>query len=378
MRPRTVPGDRGSATMTTRHDGTLRVDRPQVPPGAPGCRSSAPVGARLVVHGPRHDPPHDDGAGVVEPDHGVGAGQDEVLHLRVVAVDDPSGPGDPPADLGAELLAGKLLPVGLMEDRVELDVGQGEAVRELAGERRLPGARATDDQDPTHACILAEEGAAILSACPDLDDLGTARPMRELAGNRIFTIDAPARRRGAPRAAPGPARLPDRARSTSTSCSTACARTGASVLLDFLGFGFSDKPDSRYTHARCRPTSSTRSPPTLGLAAARAAHPRHGRHRRRRAARPQHRRRVARRRSPDACSPTAASTSRWRTSRAGQQLLARPARRAPRARARSTRRRSAAGVAGTFSPHSTVDDDELAAHVAARRARRRPPHPPAH
>ena len=86
------------------------------------------------------------------------------------------------------------------------------------------------------------------------------------------------------------------------------------VLLDFIGFGLSDKPDLRYG-LRVQADVVEAVAAHLGLAECRPRDPRHGRLGRGRAARPRPRRQPRVLGRADACSPTARSTSTWRTSR---------------------------------------------------------------
>ena len=313
-------------------DRTLGVDRPQIAPGLPIA-----VPELLASHdsrdGPRDDPPHDDGAGVVEPDEGVGSRQDEVLHLRVVAVDDPAGlSGCARSPSRGTRHAGSSCQSGLMEDRIELDVLQGEAVGQLAGERRLPCARAADDQDATHACILVEHGTAILHRMSDLDAWEQLGTYRELGGSPHLHHRRAVARRGAPRAAPDPPRLPDRVvRLPPRARRPARAPAGLPARLPRLR---ALREARHRVHARRAGRHRDRVHRRPRSPRARAAHARHGRHRRRRGARAQH---------ADGDWPVDI-TQRVLTNgsiyiemahlSAGQELLLEPPRRASRARAR--------------------------------------------
>src|SRR5919197_5659014 len=88
----------------------------------------------------------------VEPDDGVGSLEDEVAELAVVvAVDDPAAPVDRRRHAPPELLGRRLDPVRAVEERVELDVRDAVAARQLLGDRRLPApARSLDGDLRSH------------------------------------------------------------------------------------------------------------------------------------------------------------------------------------------------------------------------------------
>ena len=127
------------------------------------------------------------------------------------------------------------------------------------------------------------------------------------------------------------------------------------VAVDFLGFGLSDKPDVRYSmrlqadvveggRARARARRRSRcSRTTWATPSAASCSPAVSKAR-------------CRSRSRDACSPTAASTSTWRTSRPASSCCCRSTMPRPNS---SQADGFKAGLAGTFSPNSAVDDDEL-------------------
>ena len=183
-----------------------------------------------------------------------------------------------------------------------------------------------------------------------------ARPMT-VDGHSVWVLDVPAARRPRQRPAARAARFPVVLVRLAPRARRARARSGASWRSTSSA---SDSPTSPTcaTACDCRPTWSRASPGTLGLVVGRAAHPRHGRHRRRRAARAQPRRNAAVR------GHAAGPHQRQHLHRHGAPHQ-RPAaaavarRRADRSRARPTDSRPASRERSR--PRATVGADELEA-----------------
>jgi hypothetical protein len=92
----------------------------------------------------------DDGEGESEPDDGVGAGEEEIADVVVVAVEDPAvGVAfQERSHLVPEFVAGEVLPVRVgVEDGVELDERDVEAIGEETTHGRLAGTRGAVDHD---------------------------------------------------------------------------------------------------------------------------------------------------------------------------------------------------------------------------------------
>src|SRR2546421_12173635 len=87
----------------------------------------------------REEPSEDHGERWVEPDHGVGAGPDEIARAAagVVAVDHPRIAFDGARDTLFENLDRHERPVRTPRERVELDVSDAEPTRQLTRECRL-------------------------------------------------------------------------------------------------------------------------------------------------------------------------------------------------------------------------------------------------
>ena len=97
------------------------------------------------AYGAPEETPEDDGKWVVEPDDGGCARPCEVADDGVIAVCDPSVCGDGLGHVLPENAIGRRVPVGPVPVRVELDVGNAHARREVPGEGRLSRARRSDD-----------------------------------------------------------------------------------------------------------------------------------------------------------------------------------------------------------------------------------------
>ena len=155
-----------------------------------------------------------------------------------------------------------------------------------------------------------------------------------LDGRDTFVLDVRrARRPGGRRCSCSTASR--RVRTTGARCSRRSAQDRRVVLFDFFGFGLSAKPDVRYSIRRYA-DQAARVARARRARIGRARDPRHGRHGRRRAPRPLTSKAARLRRSQRACSRTAASTSRWRTSRRASSSSSRSTTRASTSPARAT------------------------------------------
>src|SRR5438067_1207501 len=100
--------------------------------------------------------PHHGGPGEIEAHHRVGGGPHEVPNAAVVAVDYPAVvPMQFVGDARTELVDWQLGPAGLVEDGVQLDVGDTQPGGEPAAERGLSGTRVPHDRHPIHPAIVA-------------------------------------------------------------------------------------------------------------------------------------------------------------------------------------------------------------------------------
>jgi len=146
------------------HDVALWVDAqeisPRLPIAVPQFRSRRGPSDRAPQHPSSREPPW-----VVEPDHRVCCRpNDGTGDGSVVPVGDPSGHCAALGHHCSEVVVGERRPVGLVEDRVQLDVVETRTISERAGKGRLARSRAPDDTDPIHHLIVAVSGPAVPQA----------------------------------------------------------------------------------------------------------------------------------------------------------------------------------------------------------------------
>ena len=270
----------------------------------------------------------------------------EVADLRVVvAVADPAvrRGRERGVDTRLEHVGRRLLPARVVVERVELDVWDAEPARELAGERRLAGARPADDGDASQR--RNSPRATMTAEPPTSTSSGERATAYSVDGRPISTpwwisISSPKSIRPcrARWSASGPAAEPV-AGSSATPCAgtkTRAFQLSPSRAKQTVPYGLSSSSAPSRAAARRRPPASRarrrRGPGPAGRArpAARSAPRRAGRAARRPARTPRRR-------------PAAAASSRRRS--ATRRARAGPAR--PVRRSRATARRAAAARAST-------------------------------
>ena len=102
------------------------------------------------VDSAQDDPPHDRAAGEIRPDHGVGPVPDQRPHRAVVAVHHPAAGRGRGLDPGLQLRIRQRDPVGLVDERVQLDVRNVQDPGQFPRQPGLARAGRADHGDPPH------------------------------------------------------------------------------------------------------------------------------------------------------------------------------------------------------------------------------------